>query len=33
MAGQGHKADEYLTQEQLQACDAMLGRVLGSIMA
>lgn len=31
MEGQGHKADEYVTADQLAACDAMLGRVLEEI--
>ncbi len=28
MAGQGHKADEYITETQLAACDAMMDRLL-----
>lgn len=28
MAGQGHKADEYLALSELRACEAMLGRVI-----
>ena len=28
MSGQGHKADEFLLQSELQACDAMLDRLL-----
>ena len=28
MAGQGHKADEYLAEAQLAECDAMMSRVL-----
>lgn len=31
MAGQGHKADEFLELSQLQACDAFLDRLLGQI--
>ncbi len=31
MAGQGHKADEYIEAGQLAACDAMMGRVLESL--
>ncbi len=31
MAGQGHKPDEYITLDQLDACDRMLMRTLGEI--
>lgn len=31
MAGQGHKADEYIETGQLAACDAMMDRVLDSL--
>ncbi len=31
MEGQGHKADEYVTLAQLQACEAMLSRILGEV--
>ncbi|MEQ8896210.1 MAG: acetylornithine deacetylase [Roseovarius sp.] len=31
MAGQGHKADEYVTTAQLDACDRMLSRIVGEI--
>ncbi len=31
MEGQGHKPDEYITREQLAACDAMMDRVLTEI--
>jgi acetylornithine deacetylase len=31
MQGQGHQPDEYVEMDQLIACNAMLGRVLGSI--
>lgn len=31
MAGQGHKADEYLSLDQLAACEAMLDRLLQDI--
>ncbi len=31
MEGQGHKADEYITLDQLTACDAMLARTLAGI--
>jgi acetylornithine deacetylase len=33
MEGQGHKPDEYITLSQLNACQAMLARVLDSIRA
>ncbi|MGB7244191.1 MAG: acetylornithine deacetylase [Sulfitobacter sp.] len=33
MEGQGHKADEYVTLEQLHACDTMLARVLDELTA
>jgi acetylornithine deacetylase len=33
MAGQGHKPDEYIDLSQLEALDAMLGRVLAEIAA
>ncbi|MGP6088563.1 acetylornithine deacetylase [Antarctobacter jejuensis] len=31
MAGQGHKADEFIEAGQLAACDAMMGRILESL--
>lgn len=31
MQGQGHKPDEYIELDQLQACDAMMNRVLASL--
>ncbi|QBF30211.1 acetylornithine deacetylase [Thalassococcus sp. S3] len=31
MAGQGHKADEFISCEQLAACDAMMDRILGEL--
>ena len=31
MAGQGHKADEYITTAQLDACDRMMARIVGKI--
>ncbi len=31
MEGQGHKPDEYITLEQLAACDAMLDRILSDL--
>lgn len=31
MEGQGHKPDEFITLDQLQACDAMMDRVLWSL--
>ena len=33
MAGQGHKADEFISLEQLVACDQMLDRVLRDLSA
>jgi acetylornithine deacetylase len=30
---QGHKADEYITLEQLAACDAMMDRLLDRLAA
>jgi acetylornithine deacetylase len=31
MAGQGHKADEYITTAQLDACDRMMTRIVGEL--
>lgn len=31
MEGQGHKPDEYVTEDQLNACDAMMERILAEI--
>ena len=31
MAGQGHKADEYITESQLAACDLMMDRIVDDI--
>ncbi len=31
MAGQGHKADEYVTRDQLAACDRMMDRVIDDL--
>ena len=31
MEGQGHKPDEYITRDQLAACDAMMDRILAEI--
>jgi acetylornithine deacetylase len=31
MEGQGHKPNEYITKQQLAACDAMLDRLLREI--
>jgi acetylornithine deacetylase/succinyl-diaminopimelate desuccinylase-like protein len=30
MEGQGHKADEYIDRDQLDACDRMLAALLGT---
>lgn len=33
MEGQGHKPDEYITRDQLDACDAMMDRLLADLSA
>jgi len=33
MEGQGHKPDEYLTLRELNACDAMMDRILDDLSA